>query len=939
MQRNYLVFLALLFSFFGFGQIAQYSFLQSQSTYQELSSNKTVLATATANTIVGSFDTANWNVNLPFNFVFGTSTVNSCNINSNGYLVFGATTSSGNTPISASTAYSGAVAVWARDINGAFDASFESSVSWEVLGAAPNRIFVVQYKNVRPVYSTSTTSINLMNFQIRLKETSNVIELVYGPNSAFVGTTASTSTIQIGLRGATNVDFNNRTNATSVNFNASTAGTTNSSTQAFNTVATSTQKMPSNGLTYTFTPPSCLFVGTVNVTNINAPTATVNLTTPSSVPIDVYITSGAEPNGNTVPTVTIPAGQTSVVINNLNVSSLYFVYIKYSCSATGPFFDWKKYTDFITPCDVITGNFYEGFDNIEAGSSTNPVFPHCWSYIDDIVSAGYGYVEKASAQSPRNSYRLYRTNNVANSSQNVALISPETDNLGNGQGVKQVRFSVIPLNSKNGNYLEVFTSDGNTDVATFTVIDTIKVDHVGYKEYAVVFPKTTDDYFGFRLVYSGETASSDINIDDVYYEDAPTCKPIYKKNVIVNKVSKNSIDLSWTDDFNMNVQYEVEVRTSGDPGTPGAVANLITGPGVTVAQVTGLLSSTEYFVFVRAICSSSDNGKWSEVIDFTTLCDYPDFTSYTTSLDLCGPQKAELNAVLADSSAVAAWFDKKDDLTSLYEGPNFVSPNDVTQNRSFWLRSQRISPNTPILIGEGILTTTGNHTFLNHAYGGYKHQFIFTAAELTDKGLTAGPVTALEFDVVTVGTPTRNDFSIAMGTTTQSVATTTHVANANLTQVYSNASETFAVGTKTFTFTTPFVWDGVSNIVVQTNWSNVNSGGSSTGGSGALRYHSSSSSMTTVTYADNKTAADFLSVVTGGVNGSGNTVTVSGRPNTVFVGDAGCVSPAIEIPVTVAPKPLFDLSTDKVSSCDGNASSSVRVVTNLGGYDTFTWSP
>ncbi|HUH26419.1 MAG TPA: hypothetical protein VLY87_07315, partial [Flavobacterium sp.] len=191
MRKMYLLFLTLLLSFVGYGQIKSYTFTQSNGTYQELSTNKTILAEATANSGAGSFDTESWNVNLPFNFVYGTTTVNSCNVNSNGYLVFGAISSSGTTPISSATVYDGAISAWARDINGAYDPSFESSVSWGVIGTAPNRVFVVQYKNVRPTYSVSATAIHLMNYQIRLAETTNTVQIVYGPNSAFLGTTTS----------------------------------------------------------------------------------------------------------------------------------------------------------------------------------------------------------------------------------------------------------------------------------------------------------------------------------------------------------------------------------------------------------------------------------------------------------------------------------------------------------------------------------------------------------------------------------------------------------------------------------------------------------------------------------------------------------------------------------------------------------------------------
>src|SRR5690606_8151498 len=64
-------------------------------------------------------------------------------------------------------------------------------------------------------------------------------------------------------------------------------------------------------------------------------------------------------------------------------------------------------------------------------------------------------------------------------------------------------------------------STGTTSSATYTVLEEIIVDHTNYVEYAVAIPNTTDDYFGFRLAHNGTTSVTDINIDDVYYEDIP----------------------------------------------------------------------------------------------------------------------------------------------------------------------------------------------------------------------------------------------------------------------------------------------------------------------------------------------------------------------------------------------------------------------------------
>ena len=690
MKKFYLLIIVCLLYLTSYSQISSYTFTQTNGTYQELTTNRTVLATATANTIAGSFDTANWDVTLPFAFTFGSGTHTTCNINSNGFLVFGTVTSAGTSPISAITAYDGAVAAWARDINGAFDPSFESSVSWEVIGTAPNRAFVVQYKNVRPTYSSSAITIHLMNFQIHLSEGSGEIKIVYGSNNAFAGSTTFSSTAQIGLRGSTNTDYHNRLNASTLNFNSSTQGTSNSNTQSFSTLSTSTQGMPTNGLTYTYSPPACLYKGALSVTNINIPNATLNLSVPANTAMDFFITNGPPPTSNSTPTLTVPAGGSTFPISSLLGSSIYNVYVKYSCAGMT---SWVKSISFLTPCDIITGSFYENFDSTPTGGTadTDNNWPYCWSYVDEVVSTGYGYVNAVNAQSPSNSYRMYRTNTVANQGQNLRLISPETDNLGNGNWVKQVRFSVRGT-STSPQILEVFTANGTTSAANFTVLDTIIINSTTYQEYTVYLPQTTDDFFGFNLPHNGTTIAGTVHIDDVYYENTPTCKPLLSDKITISNVLKNGAAISWIDNMNLSsVSYMVEVRETGNPGDPGASFIGTTARGVTTINATALNPSTKYSVYVKVLCSATDESIWTYGGDLQTLCNYSDFVSYTPSLALCGPQKAELYAVLVDATAMAAWYDAENDTVPLFEGPDFISDTDVTQDRSFWLRSRKIN--------------------------------------------------------------------------------------------------------------------------------------------------------------------------------------------------------------------------------------------------------
>lgn len=138
-------------------------------------------------------------------------------------------------------------------------------IRFQTIGTAPNRTLVVQWTGWQR-YTTSGAFGELYNFQIRLNETTNVIDVVYniqGPTSA------TARTFEIGLRGSSNANFNNRTSTT--NWASTTAGTLNTST-----VSLSSTVKPASGLTYTWTPPACSGTPSPGNTISSSPTSSPN---------------------------------------------------------------------------------------------------------------------------------------------------------------------------------------------------------------------------------------------------------------------------------------------------------------------------------------------------------------------------------------------------------------------------------------------------------------------------------------------------------------------------------------------------------------------------------------------------------------------------------------------------------------------------------------
>ncbi|NOX18766.1 MAG: T9SS type A sorting domain-containing protein [Chlorobi bacterium] len=130
-------------------------------------------------------------VSLPFEFEYDGYVYDKAQMSTNGWLEFGTGTNGSERGLStadqigniganqngalASTARpTKALGPWWEDLN----ADQGGVVRYETLGAAPERVFVVQWENMRAYYDASVTT--RVNFQVRLYEGSDKIEFIYG---------------------------------------------------------------------------------------------------------------------------------------------------------------------------------------------------------------------------------------------------------------------------------------------------------------------------------------------------------------------------------------------------------------------------------------------------------------------------------------------------------------------------------------------------------------------------------------------------------------------------------------------------------------------------------------------------------------------------------------------------------------------------------------
>lgn len=149
-------------------------------------------------------------------------------------------------------------------------------------------------------------------------------------------------------------------------------------------------------------------------------------------------------------------------------------------------------------------------------------------------------------------------------------------------------------------------TDGNISIPTTVTPGTYRM-RVGDRFSSQPIPCNIDGY--------GEAHDYMVNIGA-----APSC--LAPSNVTVNGVTSNSATIVWVASTStVGVGYEYYVSTSNT--TPTATTTATGSVGASAVSVTlpaTLASATNYYVWVRSACSTTDKSQWSIGATFTTDC-------------------------------------------------------------------------------------------------------------------------------------------------------------------------------------------------------------------------------------------------------------------------------------------------------------------------------
>jgi hypothetical protein len=288
----------------------------------------------------------------------------------------------------------------------------------------------------------------------------------------------------------------------------------------------------------------------------------------------------------------------------------------------------------------------------------------------------------------------------------------------------------------------------------------------------------------------------------------------------------------------------------------------------------------------------------------------------------CGPGSVMLSATGA-AGVTFRWYDAATGGTPLFMGPNFNTPYTAT-SRNFYVSSGTAAIPGASTVGAGALTTADNEvTMFSGDYGGYKHQYLITEAELIAAGFSPGAnINSISVDNAS-GTDTYNGFSLRLKSTTSTVLTSAF--ETGVTPVFGPVNYMTTLGTNTFTLTSPFTWSGGS-LLIETCWSNGGLGNSYSN----IKYDNTTFAAAHQYHDDGQTPGVICDAATSGF-------TMNRRPQFKFNYNTLCESPRLPVAATITTPPAVTKTAP--SAVCNNSVGTITVASNpMSNYTTYSWT-
>ena len=290
---------------------------------------------------------------------------------------------------------------------------------------------------------------------------------------------------------------------------------------------------------------------------------------------------------------------------------------------------WSEFESFATNCyDAEPIPYVQNFDSEANRIGYNFAGLTVPCLFTEQLTNGVAFynpsITNAQSSSPYNSLLLSKTERTQNGNPYVALpkMSKPINEL-------QISFKTIGNASQPPILVGVMTDP--YDTLTFELVESIQpiVSEEGsneFMEYIVSFAdyKGSGEHIALWLKDKKTYMLASAVIDDIVVDNIVACER--PEEVKLADYTDKSVTLSWTNNNKDIDKWRVVFATTklaeqdlSNPKLNNKIVKIET-TNSNPASFNGLSVNTHYFVYVQSMCSDTEASKWSNYLQFTTLC-------------------------------------------------------------------------------------------------------------------------------------------------------------------------------------------------------------------------------------------------------------------------------------------------------------------------------
>ena len=355
----------------------------------------------------------------------------------------------------------------------------------------------------------------------------------------------------------------------------------------------------------------------------------------------------------------IMISDTTYLFDGLTQNRTYRIYARTQCDMFSSF--WSEMLEVHVPC-----NPFMELPLTESFDIYTEEFPPCWNRNYNCAEAFRPVIVTDQSSSAPSSLRLYSYSNPSfpTISKYSCVVVPAVDTSVTAMSQMTVNFKILKNSTNAGaGALQVGVMSNPEDISTFVPVHSYN----GYEWSA------TNTWYNEEVQltnYSGNgvyiaflkpsTTSEYTFIDDINIFATSNC--LSPTDIVVSEVTDNTLTVGWTA-RNEEDAWQVAVVPAGDNVNSVGFETVYTNP----CTIAGLNENTTYDVYVKALCSNSEESAWTYPITSTTNCSPIGEIPYNQSFDSYSNQNIQIPScwtILTNNLAQQAVFMTTDQASS-----------------------------------------------------------------------------------------------------------------------------------------------------------------------------------------------------------------------------------------------------------------------------------